>query len=106
MKAVRFHGVGDLRVEDVAPPGALPSGHVRLKVRAAGICGSDLHNFRTGMWVSRLPVTPGHEFAGEVVELGGEVGDLTLGDLVVADSRANCGSCAHCREGRGNLCSA
>jgi len=104
MKAVRFHGVGDLRVEDVAQPGSPPAGHVRLEVRAAGICGSDLHNFHTGMWVSRLPVTPGHEFAGEVVELGGDVGGLSLGDLVVADSRANCGSCVHCLAGRGNLC--
>lgn len=104
MKAVRFHGVGDLRVEDVPRPGDLTPGQVRLAVRAAGICGSDLHNFRTGMWMSRLPVTPGHEFAAEVTELGAGVDHLAPGDLVVADSRATCGACPNCLVGRRNLC--
>jgi (R,R)-butanediol dehydrogenase/meso-butanediol dehydrogenase/diacetyl reductase len=104
MKAVRFHGVGDLRVEEVPKPGGLAAGTVRLAVRAAGICGSDLHNFRTGMWMSRLPVTPGHEFAAEVTELGPGVDRLALGDLVVADSRATCGECPNCVAGRRNLC--
>jgi (R,R)-butanediol dehydrogenase/meso-butanediol dehydrogenase/diacetyl reductase len=104
MQAVRFHGVGDLRVEDLAPPGPVAAGHVRLRVRAAGICGSDLHNFRTGQWVSRLPVTPGHEFAGEVVEAGEGVTGFAAGDLVAADSRVFCGHCGACRAGRHNLC--
>jgi (R,R)-butanediol dehydrogenase / meso-butanediol dehydrogenase / diacetyl reductase len=104
MRAVRLHGVGELRVEDVAPPGPPPAGYLRLKVRAAGICGSDLHNYRTGQWISRLPVTPGHEFAATVAELGADVDGFRPGDLVVADSRANCGTCFHCLEGNGNLC--
>lgn len=104
MKAVRFHGVGDLRVEEVPRPGDLMPGQVRLAVRAAGICGSDLHNFRTGMWMSRLPVTPGHEFAAEVTEVGAGVGHLAPGDLVVADLRATCGECPNCLAGRRNLC--
>jgi len=104
MRAVRFYGVGDLRVEDVPPPGPVAAGMVRLRVRAAGICGSDLHNFKTGQWVSHLPVTPGHEFAGEVVELGAGVTGLAAGDLVVADSRVFCGDCAACRARRHNLC--
>lgn len=104
MQAVRFHGKGDLRVEDVPAPGAVPPGHVRLSVKAAGICGSDLHNFRTAMWISKLPVTPGHEFAAEVTELGAGVDSLRIGDLVVADSRATCGTCAYCRAGQANLC--
>src|SRR5215469_16030311 len=104
MRAVRLHGVGELRVEEVASPGPPPAGHLRLAVKAAGICGSDLHNYRTGQWISHLPVTPGHEFAGVVVELGADVEGLRPGDLVVADSRANCGSCAHCLAGEGNLC--
>ena len=104
MRAVRLHGIGDLRVEEMpspAPPGA---GEVRLRVLAAGICGSDLHNFRTGQWISRLPVTPGHEFAAEVVEVGPGVSGLEAGDRVVADSRAPCGRCFQCRAGRPNLC--
>jgi (R,R)-butanediol dehydrogenase / meso-butanediol dehydrogenase / diacetyl reductase len=104
MRAVRFHGVGDLRVEEVPVPKAPNAGAVRLRVRAAGICGSDLHNFKTGQWVSRLPVTPGHEFAAEVLEVGTGVAGLKVGDLVVADSRAPCGRCENCRAGRHNLC--
>jgi (R,R)-butanediol dehydrogenase/meso-butanediol dehydrogenase/diacetyl reductase len=77
---------------------------VRLAVRAAGICGSDLHNFRTGQWVSRLPVTPGHEVAGAVLDVGEGVAGFAAGDLVVADSRVFCGDCGACRAGRGNLC--
>src|SRR5262245_47883777 len=104
MRAVRFHGVGDLRVESVPAPAAPGAGEVRLRVRAAGICGSDLHNFKTGQWISRLPVTPGHEFAAEVLELGAGVTGLAPGDLVVADSRSPCGHCENCRAGRQNLC--
>jgi (R,R)-butanediol dehydrogenase/meso-butanediol dehydrogenase/diacetyl reductase len=104
MRAVRLHGVGELRVEEVPLPGPPPAGYLRLKVAAAGICGSDLHNYRTGMWISHLPVTPGHEFAATVAELGADVEGFRPGDLVVTDSRANCGSCVHCLEGNGNLC--
>ena len=104
MRAVRLHGVGELRVEEVPLPGPPPAGYLRLKVAAAGICGSDLHNYRTGMWISHLPVTPGHEFAATVTELGADGAGFRPGDLVVADSRANCGSCVHCLEGNGNLC--
>ncbi len=104
MRAVRLHGVGKLTVEDVPPPASPAAGEVRLRVLAAGICGSDLHNFRTGQWMSRLPVTPGHEFAGEVIEIGAGVSGFTPGDRVVADSRSPCGACAQCRAGRANLC--
>jgi (R,R)-butanediol dehydrogenase/meso-butanediol dehydrogenase/diacetyl reductase len=104
MKAARLHGIGDIRIETVADPGAPGPGEVLLRVLAAGICGSDLHNFRTGQWFARLPVTPGHELAGEVVAVGAGVETVRPGDLVVADSRVPCGACEHCRAGRGNLC--
>ena len=104
VRAVRFHKPGDLRVEDIPRPGALLPDQVRIRVRAAGICGSDVHNFRTGMWLAQLPVTPGHEFSGEVVEVGADVLGFSVGDLVVADSRVPCGRCPHCLAGRANLC--
>jgi (R,R)-butanediol dehydrogenase/meso-butanediol dehydrogenase/diacetyl reductase len=104
MQAVRLHGVGELRVEDLAPIGAPSAGEVKIKVLAAGICGSDLHNFQTGRWISKLPVTPGHELAGEVIELGSSVTRLRRGDLVVADSRVACGVCLACTAGRENTC--
>ncbi|SCM78303.1 Alcohol dehydrogenase GroES domain protein [uncultured Pleomorphomonas sp.] len=104
MKAVRLYAAGDLRVEDIAPPPAPRAGEVRLTVTAAGICGSDLHNFRTGAWISRSPSVAGHEFAGRVTAVGEGVDGLALGDAVVADSRVTCGVCAACRSGRPNVC--
>jgi (R,R)-butanediol dehydrogenase / meso-butanediol dehydrogenase / diacetyl reductase len=103
LKAVRLHGVGQLRVEDLPVP-ALPPGHLRLRIKASGICGSDLHNFRTGRWISKIPVTPGHELAGEVIDVGEDVRSFVPGDLVVADSRVPCGICPACKEGKENIC--
>lgn len=104
MKAVRLHGRGDLRVEEVPPPGPPGPGWVRIGVTAAGICGSDLHNFRTGQWITRSPSTAGHELTGTVIATGAGVEGLAPGDSVVADSRFWCGECAACREGRRHLC--
>jgi (R,R)-butanediol dehydrogenase/meso-butanediol dehydrogenase/diacetyl reductase len=104
MRAVRLYGIGDLRYEQVPPPGTLAVDSIRLKVRAAGICGSDLHNFRTGQWISRVPIIPGHEFAGEVLEIGSEVAGFCPGELVVADSRVSCGACPACLANRPNVC--
>lgn len=104
MKAVRLYAAGDLRVEDIAPPPAPRAGEVRIAVTAAGICGSDLHNFRTGAWISRSPSVAGHEFAGRVVAVGEGVAGLKAGDAVVADSRVTCGVCTACRSGRANVC--
>ena len=104
MKAVRLYGPGDLRVEEIASPGAPDAGWVKLRVDAAGICGSDLHNFRTGQWISRSPSTAGHELTGTVVALGAGVDTVAVGDRVVADSRFWCGECAQCRAGRRHLC--
>jgi (R,R)-butanediol dehydrogenase/meso-butanediol dehydrogenase/diacetyl reductase len=104
MKAARLHGAGDLRVEDIAAPGAPDAGWVKLRVDAAGICGSDLHNFRTGQWISRAPSTAGHELTGTVVAVGEGVSTVAKGDRVVADSRFWCGECVQCRSGRRHLC--
>ncbi|MET3777332.1 (R,R)-butanediol dehydrogenase/meso-butanediol dehydrogenase/diacetyl reductase [Rhizobium alvei] len=104
MKAVRLYAKGDLRVEEIASPGALQAGEVRVRVLAAGICGSDLHNFRTGQWISRSPSVAGHEFAGAITEVAADVSGLSFGDPVVADSRYWCGQCRACRAGRRNVC--
>ncbi len=100
MKAVRLHAKGDLRVEDVPAP-VPPPGWAYLRVTRAGICGSDLHNFRTGQWITRAPSIAGHEFTGVVLE---DSGAFKSGDRVVADSRFWCGACAACRDGRHQLC--
>lgn len=104
MKAVRLHAKQDLRVESVEPPQAPGAGEVRLRIDAAGICGSDLHNFATGQWISRAPVTAGHELAGTVLDIGLGVSGLVAGDRVAGDSRYWCGECRPCRDGRRHLC--
>ncbi|RVN35937.1 zinc-dependent alcohol dehydrogenase, partial [Sinorhizobium meliloti] len=104
MKAVRLYGAMDLRVGEVAEPSAPPPGFVNLEVRAAGICGSDLHNYRTGQWISRRPSTAGHEFCGRVTAIGEGVSHVVRGDVVSADSRMWCGTCPACTSGRSNVC--
>ncbi|RWE34791.1 MAG: dehydrogenase, partial [Mesorhizobium sp.] len=106
MKAARLYGPGDLRIEDVAAPGVPDAGWAKLRIDAAGICGSDLHNFRTGQWISRSPSTAGHELTGTVIALGEGVDTIAVGDRVVADSRFWCGDCAQCRAGKRHLCAA
>lgn len=103
MKAVRLHGVGDIRVDDIPEPNGPGETEILVRVDAAGICGSDIHNFRTGMWIAKLPTVPGHEFCGTVVEAGASAA-LLPGQRVVADSRVFCGSCTPCRRGRPHLC--
>lgn len=104
MRAARLYAAGDIRAEEIAAPDTPLPGWVRLRLTAAGICGSDIHNFRTGQWISRSPSVAGHEFAGIVLECGEGVGALSPGDTVAADSRFWCGECSACIAGRTNVC--
>lgn len=104
MKAVRLYGVRDLRVEDIAPPALPRAGEVTLAVTAAGICGSDLHNYRTGAWITRAPSVAGHEFTGIVTAVGEGVAHILPGNRVLVDSRHVCDTCAACRAGLSQVC--
>ncbi len=104
MTAVRFHGPKDIRVEQVDRPALQNKGDVKINIGAAGICGSDLHVYETGAYVTKLPVIMGHEFAGTILEVGSKVGGLAPGDHVVGDSRVTCGQCEYCNRGLPNLC--
>lgn len=98
-----------MTLEDVPTPGCGPS-DVLIKVRAAGVCGTDLHIWEWDRWASnrmKPPVTIGHEFAGEIVELGEDAnraGILKIGDLVTAEGHLVCGHCLQCRTGNAHLC--
>lgn len=104
MQAIRFHGPENITYEHVDRPAINAAGDVRVRVGAAGICGSDLHVYKTGAYVTQLPVVMGHEFAGVVLETGPDVTRVKPGDHVVGDSRVTCGQCAYCAAGRPNLC--
>ncbi len=103
MLSVRFHGIGDIRVEETPKP-QCSSGEVLIKVAYAGICGSDLHIVRKGMFITNIPEIMGHEFSGVVEEVGPGVTGVSPGEQVVGDPRVSCGSCPWCLEGRYNLC--
>jgi len=103
MLAVRYYGIREIRIENVERPECGP-GEVLVKVAYAGICGSDLHVYRKGMFVASVPVTMGHEFSGVVAEVGSNVSGVRPGDHVVGDPRVPCGSCQWCRQEAFNLC--
>ena len=80
---------------------------VRIRVHRTGICGTDLHIASWDAWAARTirpPLVVGHEFVGEVLEIGWNVHDLQPGDLVSGEGHVVCGRCRHCRAGRWNLC--
>lgn len=115
MKAARFYGPGDIRVEDVPEPQARP-GTVKVEVEWCGICGTDLHEYVDGpifaptadaphpLTGESVPITLGHEFAGVVHELGEGVTDLRVGDRVVVEPYIVCGTCDACQQGKYNVC--
>lgn len=97
-------GEGNVAVRDVAEP-STPPGHVKLEVKNAGICGTDLHIYHDE-YRTRPPVVMGHEVSGEVVELGSGVSSVRAGDRVTTETYfSTCGKCRFCRSGRPNLCS-
>jgi threonine 3-dehydrogenase len=80
---------------------------VVIRVRKTGICGTDLHIERWDAWAQAtiaVPMTIGHEFVGEVVEVGVNVSDFRVGDLVSGEGHVVCGRCRNCMAGRRHLC--
>jgi threonine 3-dehydrogenase len=80
---------------------------VLVEVKAASICGTDVHIYEWDAWARsrvQVPRIFGHEFAGEVVEVGSEVTSLVPGDFVAAETHITCGECYQCRTGQGHIC--
>lgn len=113
MRAIRYHGRGDVRLEELPEPEPGP-GEVKLRVHANGICGSDLHEFSHGPVATptqphrltgvQLPVVLGHEFSGTVSDVGAGVCGLVSGTLVTVEPIQSCNACVSCRHGRRQLC--
>ncbi len=106
MLAAVLHGPCDLRVEERPLPELVP-GTVLLRVRRAGLCGTDVHYFeegRVGSFVVTAPFVLGHELCGEVVAVASGVTQPVPGQRVVVNPARQCGHCDYCRAGRGNLC--
>ncbi|MEU3627636.1 alcohol dehydrogenase [Amycolatopsis coloradensis] len=104
MRAAIVDKPGEIRVGEVPDPQP-GDRQVVVKVGACGICGTDLHIADGHFPPTPYPIVPGHEFAGEIVELGADVpGGWQVGDRVAVDPSLFCGYCKPCRSGRGNLC--
>ncbi len=105
MKAVMkvAPGVGQIELREIDEPQP-EAGQVRIRVRAAGLCGTDIHIYRDE-YPSRPPVVLGHEVAGVIEALGEGVEGLELGTRVTTETYfSTCGQCRYCRSGQNNLC--
>ena len=107
MKAiVKTAAAQGAEIRDVPVPRA-GAGEVLLRVLRAGVCGTDLHIWSWDRWSQgriKPPVTLGHEFVGEIIELGPNVTKLSLGELVSCESHIVCQTCIACRTGNGHVC--
>jgi L-iditol 2-dehydrogenase len=103
MKAAVWYGGRDVRIEDVPKPD-IESNDALVRVRSVGICGSELHAYEGISKRRKPPLIMGHEFSGEVAEVGREVKNSELGDRVVVDPVTRCGACEQCLRGQGNVC--
>ncbi len=105
MRAVVFHGPGDLR-DEVLPIPEPAAGEIVLRVDAALTCGTDVKVRRRGhpVMIPHVPTVFGHEFAGTVTAVGAGVSRVREGDRVAAANSAPCGECRPCLARRPNLC--
>ena len=102
MLAAVLHGARDRRVEEVERP-QIASNQVLVKVKACGVCMTDMHMYLWEFPV-KTPVILGHEFSGEVVQVGEDIDDVHIGERVSVDPVLSCGVCDACAAGRDNLC--
>jgi threonine dehydrogenase-like Zn-dependent dehydrogenase len=99
MKAVVFHGIGDIRVDEVPEPTLQAPTDAIVRLTASAICGTDLHFVRGSMSGMKPGTILGHEGVGVIEEVGEDVRNLEPGDRVVICSTIGCGSCTYCRAG-------
>src|SRR5690554_1337446 len=104
MKALCWNGINKLDVESVPDPSILNPHDGIVRVSLSSVCGSDLHLLGGYVPTMRKGDIIGHEFMGEIVEVGSEVRNFTRGDRVVVGSIIGCGECSFCQEGTWSLC--
>lgn len=107
MKAlVKRHAQPGLWLEDVPVP-TYGINDVLIKVLRTGICGTDVHIYKWDTWAQKtipVPMVVGHEFVGQIVEVGSNVHDFEVGDIVSGEGHVVCGHCRNCLAGRRHLC--
>ncbi|MHA1792747.1 MAG: zinc-dependent alcohol dehydrogenase family protein [Promethearchaeota archaeon] len=103
MKAVIIKGKRDLEVKDLDVP-KIKAGEVLVKVKASGICGTDVHVYEDEVPLAKLPVVPGHEFSGIIEKVGEQINDFTEGDRIAIEPNLFCGHCHFCRNAKKHFC--
>lgn len=103
MKAIEINKPGEIAIVERPIP-EYKEHEVLIKVKAAGICGSDAHIYHGKNAFATYPRVVGHEFTGEIVQVGSQVKNVKVGDHVVVDPVSSCGHCYACRTGRHNVC--
>ena len=107
MKAlVKLHGARGLWLQDIAEP-EIGINDVLIRVTHTGICGTDLHIYEWDEWAQAtipVPMAIGHEFVGEIIQVGSNVNDFHSGEIVSGEGHVVCGRCRNCLAGRRHLC--
>lgn len=107
MKALcKLHAKPGIWMSDVDKP-SIGHNDVLIKIKKTAICGTDIHIYNWDEWAARtipVPMVVGHEFVGEIIELGSEVAGLKVGQRVSGEGHITCGHCRNCRAGRRHLC--
>lgn len=104
MKAIMINKPNDLQIVEMEKPFITKMNNILIKMKAAGICGSDVHIYHGKNAAATYPRVIGHEMVGEVVEIGTNATKIKVGDRVIVDQVVNCGECYACKKGRGNVC--
>lgn len=115
MRALVYHGQRDVRYESVREPSDIGPCEIRIKVKYAGLCHTDFNEYLNGpLFIAQtphprtgrsIPIVIGHEFSGEVLEIGDKVHRIQVGDRVAVNAVDSCGHCIFCRRGTPALCS-
>ncbi|HEU4610617.1 MAG TPA: alcohol dehydrogenase catalytic domain-containing protein, partial [Kofleriaceae bacterium] len=99
MKAIVWHDIGDIRLEDVPEPKIEKPTDAIVRLTASAICGTDLHMVRGTVSPMKKGTILGHEGVGVIEELGADVRNFSVGDRVIIPSTIACGNCSYCRAG-------
>lgn len=107
MKKVVLTGIREMKITNASEPILTGNNDVKIKLASIGVCGSDIHYYsegKIGTQIVKYPFAVGHECSGTIVEVGPEVTNVKVGDLVVVDPAVHCGHCDQCLSGRPHTC--
>ncbi|MEX2682618.1 MAG: zinc-dependent alcohol dehydrogenase family protein [Candidatus Sigynarchaeota archaeon] len=103
MKAAIIKKKRVLSVENIEQP-KIAGNEVLVKIKASGVCGTDVHVYEDEVPIAKLPVIPGHEFCGEVEAIGRDIKDIKIGDRIAVEPNLFCGQCHFCRTAKKHFC--